>query len=38
MTDLTPEEIVERERLTFKLRDKTITYNEAMKLKQILEK
>jgi hypothetical protein len=38
MTDLTPEEITRREILTFKLKDKKLTYGEAMELKKILEK
>jgi hypothetical protein len=38
MTDLTREEIIRREQLTFKLKDKTLTYNEALELRQILEK
>ena len=38
MTLLTRDEIKRREELTFKLRDKTLTYNEGLELQKILEK
>ena len=38
MTELSAEEIVRREVLTFKLRDRTLSYEEAEELKRILEK
>jgi hypothetical protein len=38
LTELTNNEIKRREELTFKLRDKTLTYNEALELEFILKK
>jgi hypothetical protein len=38
LTDLTRQEIRRREELTFKLRDKTLSYEEALELQRILEK
>jgi hypothetical protein len=38
LTELTPQEIVRREQLTFKLQNRSLTYEEAEELKNILEK